>query len=227
MTALAGAMENDFVRLEPLGLEHVEPLLEAATADRSTFSLAPVPSRREDMLAYVEAALADLAARRAVPYAIVRRERGDVVGSTRLMSLEWWKWPAGPIHVEGEPRDASASPPDVAEIGHAWLTPSAQRTAVNTSACFLLMRHAFESWCVHRLVLKTDARNSRSRTAIERLGGHFEGVLRAHSPAADGIIRDTAMYSILPSDWPALRARLERVLSEAASSSRGDQGGAA
>jgi len=218
---LAGGMENAHVRLLPLQRAHIGPLLEAATSDRSTFGLAPVPDNVEDMTAYVEAALADVEARRAVPYAIERKHDGRVVGATRLMSLQWWTWPAGPIHVEGEPRRPDRDPPDVAEIGHVWIEPGAQRTAVNTSACYLLMRHAFERWRVHRLVLKTDARNDRSRAAIARLGGHFEGILRAHKPAADGLVRDTAMFSILPADWPALRGRLMSLLGEEEASPHG------
>jgi RimJ/RimL family protein N-acetyltransferase len=80
----------------------------------------------------------------------------------------------------------------------------------------MMMHHAFEVWRVHRLVLKTDARNERSRAAILRLGGHFEGVLRAHLPAADGRVRDTAMFSIIEAEWPEVRARLT-ALREAAS----------
>jgi len=134
-----------------------------------------------------------------VPFAIAHA--GAIVGSVRLMSLEWWSWPPGPTPA-GEPRRAAAGdPPDVCEIGAAWLAPHAQRTAVNTHACQLMMTHAFEVWRVHRLVLKTDARNARSRAAIERLGGHFEGILRQHMPAADGQIRDTAMFSITAAEW--------------------------
>jgi RimJ/RimL family protein N-acetyltransferase len=86
---------------------------------------------------------------------------------------------------------------------------------VNTAACLLMMAHAFDAWRVHRLTLKTDVRNHRSRAAIERLGGQFEGVLRSHLPAADGIVRDTAMYSVLPREWPAIKVRLESALASA------------
>ncbi len=207
------ALENGAVRLEPLALDHVDALVGAATRDRATFELAPVPRDRAEMLDYVERALADAEARRALPFAVVDRARARIVGSIRLMNLEWWSWPAGPIHVAGEPRRADADqPPDAAEIGHAWLEPAAQRTAVNTAACLLLMIHAFDVWRVHRLVLKTDERNLRSRAAIERLGGRFEGILRAHLPAADGTIRNTALYAILPGEWPEVRKRLERSL---------------
>ena len=111
--------------------------------------------------------------------------------------------------MEGEPRRREADPPDVVEIGHAWLTPSAQRTGVFPAACLLLFTEAFERWRVHRVTLKTDARNQRSRAAIARLGGTFEGILRSHLPAADGRIRDTAMFSVLAAEWPAIRKQLE------------------
>jgi len=208
-----GTMESALgarVRLVPMALEHVDALTEAATADRSTFDFAPVPRDRFEMLRYVERALAEQVALRSVPFVV--EHDGRLVGSYRLMSLEWWSWPEGPIRAEGEPRVAPGDPPDVAEIGHAWLTPAAQRTAVNTSVCHLLMRQTFEAWRVHRLVLKTDARNTRSRNAITRLGGKPEGIMRAHSPAADGIIRDTALFSILPAEWPEVRMRLESAL---------------
>ena len=206
-----GVLESERVRLVPMALEHVDALASAATADRSTFDLAPVPRDRDEMRAYVGRALAEQEGNRSVPFVVV--SGGAVVGSYRLMSLEWWTWPDGrAIRVTGEPRVPERDPPDVAEIGHAWLTPAAQRTAVNTAACQLLMRHAFETWRVHRLVLKTDARNVRSRNAIARLGGQLEGILRSHSPAADGLVRDTALFSILPAEWPDVRMHLESAL---------------
>jgi RimJ/RimL family protein N-acetyltransferase len=211
-----GVLENRYVRLEPLAPAHLDALHAAATRDRSTFELAPVPRDRDEMRAYVEQALADQAQGRGVPFATVRRGRGgdEVVGSVRLMSLEWWSWPPpGPVGIAGEPRRAAdGDPPDVVEIGHAWLTPAAQRTAVNTAAALLLMSQAFDAWRVHRLTLKTDARNQRSRAAIARLGGQFEGILRAHLPAADGRVRDTAMFSIVRAEWGAARKRLESAL---------------
>jgi RimJ/RimL family protein N-acetyltransferase len=229
--------ESRFVRLEPLAHEHVDALLRAATADRTTFGLAPVPRDRPEMEAYVAAALADEQAGRALPFAIFapttvlraeassdrRSEHGGpgnpprvpekIVGSARLMSLEWWTWPPGPIHVAGEPRrPAAGDPPDVAELGHGWLEPSAQHTTVFSATSLLLLGHAFDTWRVHRLVLKADARNARSRAAIEKLGGHFEGILRAHLPAADGVARDTAMYSVVRDEWQSVRKRLETSL---------------
>jgi N-acetyltransferase len=202
-----------FVRLEPLALDHVDALVRAATIDRATFGLAPVPRDRAEMIDYVAAALADEEAGRALAFVVVRPEGDQVVGSIRLMNLEWWSWPPGPVSVAGEPRRAAAGdPPDVAELGHGWLEPSAQRTAIFTAASLLLLGHALDTWRVHRLVLKTDARNARSRAAIERLGGRFEGILRAHLPAADGVVRDTAMFSIVQPEWPSVRKRLESAL---------------
>jgi RimJ/RimL family protein N-acetyltransferase len=89
------------------------------------------------------------------------------------------------------------------------LAASVQRTAVNTEAKLLMLRHAFDTWDAERITFKTDARNSRSRNAIERLGAHFEGIRRAEVPATDGGIRDSAYYSIVRAEWPAVRKGLE------------------
>jgi N-acetyltransferase len=213
------ALENALIRLEPLRLEHAKPLHAAAAEDPRLYALAPVPGDAAGMRAYVERALADAGAGKAIPFAIVRKVGAAtphrIVGSIRFMSMEWWSWPPGAIHTPGEPRRAEAGdPPDVVEIGHSWLAASSVRTAVNTAACLLMMAHAFEVWRVHRLTLKTDARNQRSRAAIERLGAGFEGILRSHLPAADGIVRDTAMYSVLPGEWPGTKERLESALAD-------------
>src|SRR5688572_14752314 len=153
------------------------------------------------MRAYVQSALAEHAARRAMPFATLDAT-GTVVGATRFGNIEFWTWPAG------NPNQRGADVPDVVEIGWTWLSASAQRTAVNTEAKLLMLTHAFETWRVHRVSLMTDARNTRSRQAIERLGARADGVLRAQRPATDGGIRDTAAYSILDGEWPAVKARL-------------------
>lgn len=208
-----GALSNRHVRLEPLSVDHVPLLSAAALRDRSTFGLAPVPADPEGVAIYVESALAERSGGRATPFAIRRTRTDEIVGSIRFMSFEWWSWPRGAVSVPGEPRERDrGDAPDVCEIGHAWLTPSAQRTEVFTATCALMMIHAFSVWSVHRLVLKTDARNERSRAAITRLGATFEGILRQHLPAADGVIRDTAMFSVLPGEWPAIHAVLEAKL---------------
>jgi RimJ/RimL family protein N-acetyltransferase len=100
------------------------------------------------------------------------------------------------------------------EIGATWLAADAQRTRINTEAKLLMLEHAFDRWRVHRVSLMTDARNERSRNAIMRLGARFDGVLRAARPASDGAIRDTAAFSILDSEWPAIRAKLQARLTQ-------------
>ena len=96
----------------------------------------------------------------------------------------------------------------MAGIGYTWLQPSAQRSPINTEAKLVMLRHAFEHWGVRVVRIQTDARNRRSRRAIERLGCSLDGVLRAERPAADGGVRDTAVYSLLDREWPTCRSRL-------------------
>jgi len=115
--------------------------------------------------------------------------------------MERWAWP------QGHPRHGQ-SDPDVCEIGYTWLTQSAIRTAANTEAKFLMLTHAFESWNMLRVCLHTDARNQRSRAAIERIGGKFEGILRAHRLAADFTPRDSARFAIVATDWPDVKKRI-------------------
>jgi RimJ/RimL family protein N-acetyltransferase len=153
------------------------------------------------MTAYVDEALADAARGAAVPFATIDKLRGRVVGSTRFGNIERWRWP-GPA-VPPIPRG-----PDAVEIGWTWLAHSAQRSHINTEAKLLMIGHAFDVWGIRRLTLKTDERNARSRANIERVGCRFDGVIRAHQPAWDGGIRNTAFYSMLASEWPAARERL-------------------
>jgi RimJ/RimL family protein N-acetyltransferase len=155
------------------------------------------------MTAYVEEALRMHADGRALPFATVDRKAERVVGSTRFGNVEFWPWPRGNPHQRGE------HVPDVAEIGWTWLAADAQRSGVNTEAKLLMLTHAFETWRVHRVSLMTDARNMRSRDAILRLGAKLDGVLRAQRMAVDGEIRDTAAFSILEAEWPAVKAGLE------------------
>jgi RimJ/RimL family protein N-acetyltransferase len=191
-----------FVRLEPLSLAHVPGLARAADA-RDTYAITSVPDGEAAMRRYVDEALAERAAGRALPFATIRASDDQVVGSTRLGHLEYWTWPDG-----RRARTASLAP-DAAEIGWTWLSRAAQRTAINTSAKRLMLGHAFDTWGVVRVHLKTDERNLRSRAAIERLGAKLDGLLRAHMLASDGTPRTSAWYSILASEWPAVRAHLD------------------
>jgi N-acetyltransferase len=189
------------VRLEPLAHAHAAPLVAAADESRATYHLTHVPADAAAMAAWIDHALAEAARGQAVPFATVDKERGRVVGSTRFANLERWQW----VHPPVEPR---ALGPDAVEIGWTWLAASAQRTYVNSEAKLLMLTHAFEAWRVRRVTFKTDARNARSRANIERVGARLDGIWRAHMPAADGGIRDSAFFSMLASEWPAARERL-------------------
>ena len=158
------------------------------------------------MRRYVDTALSLRDAAKALPFTTIARATGNIVGSTRFGNIEFWNWPAGNPHQRGERL------PDVVEIGWTWLSPEAQRTGINTEAKLLMLTHAFESWKVHRVSFRTDSRNERSRAAIERLGARFDGVVRADSIAYDGAIRDSAVYSILDSEWPQVKDRLAGLL---------------
>lgn len=201
-------LEGRFVRLEPLRVAHIPGLVAAAGGSRETYGFTLVPSDEAEARAYVANALAEEEAGRALPFATIDRATGWVVGSTRLFNIEYWPWPAGNVNQRGAER------PDVVEIGWTWLAASAQRTPINTEAKLLMLAHAFDEWRVHRVSLMTDARNQRSRNAILRLGARFDGVLRAARPASDGTIRDTAAFSILDSEWPAIRTRLSTRLTQ-------------
>lgn len=164
-----------------------------------------MPKTRAGTVSYVETALASRDADAALPFAVIRLTDGAVIGSTRFFNFDRWAWP------EGHPLHGRATP-DGCEIGYTWFTPSAIRTAANTESKLLMLTHAFEVWDVFRVCLHTDIRNERSRAAIERIGGKFEGILRAHRLASDFTPRDSARYSIVAAEWPALKERLDRLL---------------
>lgn len=192
-------LEGRHVRLEPLSTRHRDALLAAATEDRATYALTGVPHDVESADRYIHAALEEAGRGNACPFATVDLGSGRVVGSTRFGSIERWSWPTPRPPREG---------PDAVEIGWTWLAHSAQRTAINTEAKLLMLAHAFEVWGVRRVTLKTDARNARSRANIERVGATLDGVLRAHMPAFDGGVRDSAVYSLLAEEWPARKEKL-------------------
>ncbi|GAA4936483.1 GNAT family protein [Nonomuraea thailandensis] len=198
-------LSGRLVRLEPLSLAAVDDLVAAASEDRSTYTFTRVPNGRDEVVSYVEAAMAEQAEGRTMPFAIRWLHTDRVVGATRLMHLEYWQ---GPMPWPPGTRGAVGDVPSVADIGYTWLGAGAQGTGVNRESKFLLLSHAFETWNVHRITLKADVRNTRSRAAIEALGAHFDGVRRADSRGADNTVRDTAFYSILNSEWPLVRERL-------------------
>jgi N-acetyltransferase len=201
MTTETLTLQGKHIRLEPLDHCHIDGLAAASAADPSLYRWSPVPQGTSEAKAYVDTALAWRDAGTALPFAIVRAEDGVVIGSTRFWNIERWAWPVGhPSHRKGAP--------DACEIGYSWLARSAIRTATNTEAKLLMLRHAFEVWQVLRVCFHTDARNERSRAALERIGCQREGILRAHRMAADFIPRDSVRYSIIAAEWPAVKERL-------------------
>ena len=206
MTTRAHALQGKHIRLEPLEHHHVDGLVAAAGDDAELYQWSPVPRGKPAAALYINTALAWSDAGTAAPYAIVRASDGMVLGSTRFWNIERWAWPQGhPSH--------GRSTPDACEIGYTWLSRSAIRTGANTEAKLLMLTHAFEVWHVLRVCFHTDARNQRSRAALERIGGQFEGILRAHRMAADFIPRDSVRYSIVAAEWPDAKERLSRLLS--------------
>jgi len=181
------------IRLEPLGLQHAPDLLQAA-AEKSIWSYMPL-SGFPDMEAtetWIRDSLAAQSAGTDLPFAVVLADTGVAVGSTRYMDI----------------RRAHRG----LEIGWTWLAPGVQRTRVNTEAKYLLLTHAFEELGAVRVQLKTDARNTRSQRAIERIGAVMEGAHRRHMLTWDGHIRDTIYYRVLYTEWPPVKRKLEAIL---------------
>ncbi|MGW3135852.1 GNAT family N-acetyltransferase [Streptomyces sp. NPDC001139] len=193
-------LEGVSVRLEPLEVRHAADLAAAAEENRETYGFTWVP-RADEVGAYIDAQLERAATGRLAPYAQVSRATGRAVGATAYWEPRCW---------HGDDRL------DAVEVGFTWLARSVQGTGVNAEAKLLLFGHAFEVWGVSRVDLKTDARNTRSRAAIESVGARFEGVLRNWSrswaPGEEDRLRDSAIFSITAEEWPRCRERLrERV----------------
>jgi len=201
MTSEGPILPGTHVRLEPLERRHIAGLAAASAEDSALYQWSPVPQGEAAAADYVDTALAWKAAGRAVPFAIVRISDDAVLGSTRFFDIEHWSWPKGhTFH--------GRSTPDASEIGYTWLARSAIRTTANTESKFLMLTYAFENWQVHRVCFHADVRNARSRAALERIGGKFEGILRAHRMAVDLIPRDSARFSIVATEWPGVKQRL-------------------
>jgi RimJ/RimL family protein N-acetyltransferase len=184
-------LEGRAVRLEPLRLEHTSALASLCEDDVFEFT-AQVLRTQGEVEAYIAAALEAAGKGTEQPFFIRDRETGAPLGTTRYMTISR--------------NDRNL------EIGHTWLGRRAWRTRVNTECKFLLLRHAFEQLHVMRVQFKTDRRNARSRAAIERIGARFEGILRNHMLVRDGVVRDSAYYSIIDSEWPEVKSRLEERL---------------
>ena len=178
------------VRLEPLSFDHVEGLIAAsADGDLGALNYTATPhATRESVSAYVQAALDGQSAGTMLPFAVLG-EDGTMLGSTRCYDIDM-------------------SVPTLA-IGYTWYRASAQRTHVNTACKRLLLGHAFDTLGMRTVYLHTSHHNLRSQAAIERLGAHRDGVIRQHKRHKDGALRDTVCYSILDTEWPAMRERLD------------------
>ncbi len=192
MENLATRLEGDLVVLEPLDESHAEELWLAAQAPEIWAWLAHIGSSREYFDGWMRLSLDAAAAGREGVFAVRGRSDDRLVGSSRYLNVR--------------PADR------VVEIGWTWFNPSVWRSGVNVETKLLLLGHAFETLGCVRVELKTDARNERSRAAMAALPAQFEGILRKHMIVPDVGVRDSAYYSVIDDEWPAVRANLERRL---------------
>lgn len=188
------SLEGKYVRLEPLRAEHA-PLLWEIAKDHLSDLFQWIPYKLEsleDFQAFNRQVLDEQSRGVSVPFATFERSSSQIVGTTRFMNMDLANRKV--------------------EIGSTWIAPRWQRTAINTDAKYLMLRHAFEVWHCLRVELKTDALNQRSRRAILRLGAKEEGTLRKHMIAHDSRQRDSVYFSILDTEWPTVKAQLESIL---------------
>jgi N-acetyltransferase len=188
-------LEGRAVRLEPLSLEHLDELLDAGSNPEIWRYMPSNCSTRDEMRRSIETALEWRRAGTALPFAIVDQCSGKAIGSTRYMNIV-------PEHKR-------------LEIGWTWISPAWQRSAINTEAKYLLIRHAFEQMGCNRVELKTHALNTKSRVAILRIGAKQEGTLRSHMINGDGSLRDTVYFSVIAPEWPEVKRRLEAMMERA------------
>lgn len=187
-------LEGDFVRLEPLRLEHSDNLFEVGAEESLWRWTTNVIKSAEDMKRYIETALDEERRGVSLPFVTIEKASNKIVGSTRF----------GNIDTKNRR----------AEIGWTWINPAWQKTFVNTGAKFLMLQYAFEIWKCVRVELKTDALNEKSRRAILRIGATEEGILRRHMLTYTGRFRDTVYFSILDSEWSRVKENLLQKLSK-------------
>jgi N-acetyltransferase len=185
-------LEGTHVRLDPLGPEHA-PMLWGIVKDHLDDMFRWIPYRLQslqDFEGFNRQVLDEQKRGLSIPFASVERSSGKVIGTTRYMNMDLANRKL--------------------EIGSTWIAPPWQRTAINTEAKYLMLRHAFETWNCLRVELKTDSMNQRSRRAILRLGAKEEGTLRKHMLTWNGRQRDSVYFSILDTEWPGVKSDLER-----------------
>ena len=186
------SLEGTHVRLDPLGPEHA-PLLWDIVKDHLDDMFRWIPYRLpslQDFEGFSRQVLDEQKRGLSIPFASVERSSGKFIGTTRYMNMDLANRKL--------------------EIGSTWIAPPWQRTAINTEAKYLMLRHAFETWNCLRVELKTDSMNQRSRRAILRLGAKEEGTLRKHMLTWNGRQRDSVYFSILDTEWPGVKSDLER-----------------
>ena len=192
MNVAPATLEGSHVRLEPLAKAHLAGLV-LVGLDEELWRWIPVPVRTvEELAEYIETALEEQKRGVSLPFAQIEKATGRAIGSTRYGNIDR-------THHR-------------VEIGWTWVAREWQRSAVNTEAKYLLLRHAFETLGCIRVELKTDSLNEKSRAAILRIGATQEGIFRNHMITANGRIRHTVYFSIVDSEWPAVKARLFSLL---------------
>lgn len=185
-------LEGQHVRLEPLAKEHLAELARVGL-DEELWRWIPVPVRTvEELAEYIETALEEQKRGVSLPFALIEKATGRAIGSTRYGNIDR-------THHR-------------VEIGWTWVAREWQRSAVNTEAKYLLLRHAFETLGCIRVELKTDSLNEKSRAAILRIGAKEEGIFRNHMITSSGRLRHSVYFSIVDSEWPAVKARIESLL---------------
>ena len=195
-------LTGEWVRLEPLSLErHLDPLASIALDPDLWRWTLNVVQTKDDLRRYLEEALREQAEGRSLPFATIDLASGGAAGCTRFGNIET--------------RHRRV------EIGWTWVGREYQRTRVNTEAKLLMLQHAFETWGCHRVELKTNVLNERSRNAMLRIGAKEEGILRKHALNDRGVPRDTVYYSVIDSEWPAVKARLHAMLGESRANAAG------
>lgn len=185
-------LEGRMVRLEPMSLDHLDGLTAMGLAPELWRWIPFAVTSRDEMRGYIETALAEQRAGQSLPFAVMDAKTGEAIGSTRYGNI--------------------SEPNRRLEIGWTWYAPAHQRTAVNTEAKLLLLTHAFERLGMIRVEFKTDALNDKSRNALLRIGAVQEGIFRKHLVCQSGRIRDTVYFSILDTEWPEKKRRLQERL---------------
>lgn len=187
-------LEGERVRLEPLSLRHAEELFASGNYDGIWKYMTNKIETSEDMIDFIHKALANKEKGLDYPFAVYDKEFDRYIGSTRYLNIS--------------PQNRNL------EIGWTWYTPSAWRTRVNTECKYLLLKNGFEEFKLLRIQLKADSRNERSHQAILRIGAVHEGVLRNERILHDGYIRNANIYSIIDTEWPIVKTKLEGFLSD-------------